>query len=164
MKKLLRPAFITTITTILVGSVSCSHNGVGPSKPIPHFPVIYRFEDVNDSTILTFHIHAGVYFPKEDSTSYEYNGEANAVVGYVLEDSITAADGAITEPYPGCKAAMMIIAKKFWHGNTGHNIPTWRAWYLKPRVIYDPDSNVISFKWPDDTLSPNVEYIGYVNQ
>lgn len=114
---------------VFTGLVSCNHNSVEPSqpKPVPHFPVVYRFVDNSDSTVLSFDVHVGVYFPKQDSVTYEYNGEANAVVGYVLEDSVTAKKGAVTEPYPGCKAGMVVMAKKFWHGDTGHNIPTWRA-------------------------------------
>jgi|GEM_PF-4955426 len=155
---------IVLLTIILAGFLSCKNDSVNPPKAVQHFPVIYRFVDTSDTTVLSFEVHAGVYFPKEEKSTYQYSGEANAVVGYVLEDSITASHGAVTEPYTGVKAGMVVMARKFWHGNTGKNIPTWRAWHLKERVINDPDSNMISFKWPQDTLSPYVEYIGYVQQ
>ncbi len=174
MKKLLHPAFIIVITIILVGSVSCNHNGVGPSQTVPHFTVIFRFVDVSDSTIMSFGVHGGVYFPKQDSSTYAYTGESvgrygwgKYLIGHVVEDSIGIPVNGVppVRPYPGVKAGLVILAKTFWDGDTSFpNVPKTRAWHLKERTITNPDSNVISFTWPKDTLSPIVEYIGYVNQ
>jgi len=174
---MLRSKFTLYLVIIVVSStiVTCKNNGLSVKKKIVHFPVKFHFVDTNDTTMMAFEMHAGVYFPKQDSSTYSYTAEAapgnpttggyigKYLVGHVLSDSITGKH-SIRRPYVGCQAGMVILAKKFWHGNTGNNVPTWRAWHLKERTINDPDSNVVSFKWPQDTLSPNVEYIGYVKQ